>query len=261
MDNKLPEEFIGIDEFFSAIRSKCSNEEEYAVELVKARGFLLDDGELSLSDNSHVKDEEFLEHLLKEGKIGRVSGGNLVMSNPQNMEVIFCINNHIGGEAFQTDEDWGKFVHNSHAPKICISVLEPFVARYVKAISACGVSTWCSCDGNHPGKNSIHVNTICGPNSLWHKIICQKIISKKFKLNWNNIFEKIDFGEDNKWKTYFELNQAGEYLYNNREKLLEIRQKASRSIGNSRVRRLSDDELSKLFYEEASKLIDQQLVI
>lgn len=256
--NKLTKEFMGIEEFFAAIRAKCSHEEEYVLELLKSRGFLLNEEELSLSDNAHPDDKDFLDQLLREENIGKISDDRIIISHSENMESIYYLYNKIEISAAEDVEDWGKFLHNGHAPKTCLKILEPFVARYIKAVSACGVSTWCSCDGNHPQRHSIHVNTVSGPNSLWHKIICQKILVEKFMLDWNKTYEVIDFDQDHKWKTYIELNRAAEYLYNNREKLRNIRQKASKSISNSQVKKCANDELSKLFYDEAVKLIDQQ---
>jgi len=46
--------FEGIEIFFKALKDKCSSDEEYAAEILKARGFLLEDG-LILSDNSHFR--------------------------------------------------------------------------------------------------------------------------------------------------------------------------------------------------------------
>ncbi len=256
--NRLTEEFMGIAEFFAAMRAKCVHEEEYVVELLKSRGFLISDEELSLSDNAHADDKEFLDHLLRGENIGKISDDQIIISHPENIESIYYIYNQIGASAAEDVEDWGKFLHNGHAPKICLKMLEPFVARYIKAVSACGVSTWCSCDGNHPRHHGIHVNTVSGPNSLWHKIICQKVLAEKFMLNWDKSYEVITFDKGHKWKTYIELNRAAEYLYNNREILRHIRHKSSKSISNSQARKCSNDELNKLFYDEAVKLIKQQ---
>ena len=44
---------MGAEEFFNAIREKCSSEEEYAVEVIRARGFLMEDKDLILGDNSY----------------------------------------------------------------------------------------------------------------------------------------------------------------------------------------------------------------
>ena len=44
--------FDGIEIFFDALKAKSSTDAEYASAILKARGFLLEDAKLVLSDNS-----------------------------------------------------------------------------------------------------------------------------------------------------------------------------------------------------------------
>ncbi len=170
------------------------------------------------------------------------------------MEYIFFVDNRIGGEAVCNLWDWRTFVYYEYPPKASVRWLEPFVARYIKAISACGVSTWLSCDGNiSPSHNEIVIGMDGKPNKLWHKIICERCLASRFNLRWNSTFEKIRFSEKSKWRTYIELNRAAEYLYDNREKLRGIKWKATEGISTSMAVHLSDEELAKLFIDRVNE--------
>ena len=248
---------MGMEEFFSAIKKTCSGEEEYPVELLKARGFLLEDDKLALSNNSHPQDKEYLTKLLHEGNLGEIKEDAIILFPNGNMEQIFIVDNRIGFETPGGLGDWRSFVYYECAPKVPVWKLEPFVARYIKAISACGVRTFLSCDGNHPEMKKPPHEIIVEPegeaSKLWHKIICQRCLSSKFNLNWNATFEKISFSETNKWRTYIELNRAAEYLYNNRIALREIRWKAAGNISNSMAVHLPNAELARIFSDRANE--------
>ena len=249
--------FEGIEIFFDSIKEKYSDEEGYAAEILKARGFLLEDAGLVLSDNSHRDDALYLNELLTEANFGEVRGNKIFIRPDANVEKIFYKDNFIGVVADSNGESWKKFVHNSFAPKISVRCLEPFVARYVKAISACGVATWCSCHGNHPNRNKILIDFTAEPHRLWHEIICKRLLDKRFKFKWNHEYTAaIYFNKRDKWKKYIELNRAAEFLYNNRIKIREIRREASDGISNSMTRQLSSEELAKIFSERANKLFD-----
>ena len=251
----------GAEEFFGAIKERCSSDDEYAVELIKARGFLLENGEMIISDNAHPQDEAFLNEILQAEHIGKVKDGKIVISSIKNIENIFEI--YVGGgEALCNAESWQKFLHDSYAPKVSISLLEPFVARYIKAISACGVMTCNSCDGNHPGTSCFgrivaECNDDC--NGLWNKIIVTKCLNQRFNLNWDDNFETIKFNRQNQWQTYIELNRAAEYLYDNRILLRRIRREVSDGISNSMALHLPAEELAAIFSDRANKLMDDNL--
>lgn len=262
-NDRLTDLFDGIEYFFDAIKAKCSSDEEYAAELLKARGFLLEDEGLTLSDNSHPDDIKYLNSLLTKENIGEVKDGKIVIAPSGNVEKIFY-SNYIGGSesCLARGITWEKFIHDSFAPKVPLMLLEPFIGRYVKAISACGVQTHGSCDGNHLGKHGrrILLEISSTPNIIWHEIICNKLLYGRFKFRWHyECSATIRFSKIDKWIKYAELNRAGEFLYNNRIKIRQIRREASSGITNSMARHLSDDELAAIFSEKANKLFDEFL--
>ena len=104
----------GIEKFFNPIKQKCFSKEEYAAELLKARGFLLEDNELALSDNSFfaknrwtreiidspVNDANYLNELLKDQNIGKVQGNKIIIFPNTNVEKIFYSSIQLGVNLF-----------------------------------------------------------------------------------------------------------------------------------------------------------------
>ena len=253
---------MGIEEFFGAIRDRCSSDDEYAVELLKARGFLLEDNELALSDNSHPDDEDYLNMVLQKEHLGGVKNGKITLIPNGKMEKIFS-KEHVGGmEGFCDRAGWQLFVQNSYAPKVPVSILEPFIARYVKAISACGVKTSSSCDGNHPERRrtAMHVQPCDEANVLWHDIIYKRCVYPFFNLRWreqNCYFIEIRVTETDKWETYVKVNRVAEFLYANRLVLRQVRQDATEVISNSMANHMTNNALSEIFRDRANELLDK----
>lgn len=249
----------GIEIFFNAIKAKCLSYEEYAAEIIKARGFLLEDNALILSNNSHKDDADYLNKLLTKENIGKVEGNKIIIFPGGDVEKIFY-SNIIGGSesCLAYGITFKQFLYYNFAPKVPVVLLEKFIARYVKAISACGVQTRSSCDGNHNDRRGRKLSIeISGEHyALWHKIICKKCLADKFNLHRNEGYDKIELNQMTKWKTYIELNRAAEFLYNHRLEIRAIRRKASDEIINNMTKKLSDAELAEMFERNANKLFD-----
>ena len=261
----------GIEYFFNAIKQKCFSKEEYAAELLKARGFLLEDNELALSDNSFfaknrwtreiidspMNDANYLNELLTSENIGEVQGNKIIIFPGANAEKIFYSSIQYGGESFLAYSV--PFFRYNFAPKVPVGLLEKFVARYVKALSACGVQTHGSCDGNHhrPPCGGICIEISGGMYSVWYEIICQNLLVNRFNLNWNgriDKFDRIKLRKSDKWITYIELNRAAEFLYNNRIKIRQIRRKASDEFLSRNAQTFTVDK----FVEITNKLFEHE---
>lgn len=238
----------GIEIFFDALKEKCSTAEEYAAELLKARGFLLEDDALILSDNSHRDDAAYLNRLLTADNLGEVRGDKIIINSGANVEKNFYLDMTTAGLAYSYFEGWQEFVRNSFAPKVALRHLDLFIGRYVKAINACGVQTHGSCDGNHPNTRNIKIDFSGEPSKVWHEIICRRLLYKRFKL-------RFTFNKNNKWQKYVELNRAAKFLYDNRIKIRQIRREALDGISLSMARHFPDD-VAQIFSERANKLFD-----
>ncbi len=79
-------------DFFQPLR--CETEYNYLINLIKARGFLIEEGpdyKLFLSDNSHKEDAEYLNTLLQQGDLGYVEQNQVTIfpnSSPDIFEKI-----------------------------------------------------------------------------------------------------------------------------------------------------------------------------
>jgi hypothetical protein len=68
---------------------------------------------------------------------------------------------------------WKYFIKRNHGPKINTFSLETGVARLVKALSAAGIITICSCNGHRLRSPEIH---FCGKhNAIWFEVLFETI--------------------------------------------------------------------------------------
>lgn len=258
--------------FFETIRSACSSEREYVIEVLKARGFLLDetsDG-LMISDNSAKYDSRELDGLLKQYHLGHVSGDKVIIENTDCAELI---STEFGGDyrrnyeaGYSTWRDkWTYFKSREHGCKVSALTLEPFIARYIKALSACGVLTWCSCDGDHQGRrgSQMIVEMEGDGSTLWHKLICDTCIGRSFniKFKFDRDVMLIRLSDKTKFLTYYKLNRAAEFLYANRQTLREIKRAVMMDMSGSCLRHCSSEEIGREFEARASELLDRGMPI
>ena len=129
------------NDFFERIKSTCSDKTTYAIELLKVRGFLFEERKqgIYLSDNSHNQDVIFLMEILGEKCISK---NNKILIDDNfdvaNIEALFDENIQVSFPVqWGTEPQWNYFCLREHGYKAYVKDLEPFVARYVKSISAC----------------------------------------------------------------------------------------------------------------------------
>ena len=79
----------------------------------------------------------------------------------------FNCTGRIGFEVSAGRGNWVKFLTETLGEKTSAEYLEAYIAFYVKAISACGVNTYYSCDGNHENGGKICVGSEY-PSEIWH---------------------------------------------------------------------------------------------
>ena len=253
--------------FFSEIVSGASTKEEQIIRILKARGFLIDekDGKYYLSDNAAEDDTVYLSEGLEEFSLGRVIqichkniSAEIRISHEASLEDAFAFfkqESHISFPIVRYKQPWSKLISHSFGSKVNLRVLEPFVARYVKAVSACGVSTNYSCDGNFPGQDRIKVYADY-PFGIWHCLICRYIIPPRLKTEFDDMGEWV-FTKGTQYKSYLLLNQAAEYLYDHRKAIRGIKATARETIKTSKLKHLSDEELAELFTKSIEYAISE----
>ncbi len=250
-------------EFFEKICSSFDSQEEKIVALLIARGFFIDYDQNGyyLSDNAAVEDIEYLSYGMRKYSLGSVfdcdyivhSNGHKVIRNKtarisidkqasiKNAISFFEDSGQISYEVCFQDRKWSEFIFRDYGIKIPVKNLEPYVSLYVKAVSACGVLTNYSCDGNHKSDGKIIVGADY-PYNIWHEQICKKCFSYS-----GMIYKGIAFTKETQYKVYYDIFLIASWLYQNRYLLRDIKRMACKEIGITEIRHCKTDELEELF--------------
>lgn len=247
------------EDFLAEIGKNCRNRTEYLIELLKVRGFLFEKlyGELHMSDTSFKEDAPFLNELLRQYGYGHLEGKKVVINpnpDPILLEALFVNDAPIEGSYEGAGGSGSKFKHRVHGESVPVKLLDPFIARYVKAITACSVPTTASCDGNHPQMNQMFLMIKDRTSRIWHKLICMMLLAGVYDIRWNSDCTAVEFDESVKYQTYFEMNRAAEYLYDNRQEIRKILNSAMREMAGSFFLNHSAEEIEKAFISKVSML-------
>lgn len=242
-----------MDSLFDRIRREHQSEPLAIIEILIARGFLIEEenGRYYLSDNAAVDDIDYLSSGLVQYSIGRVvdeqkyitkrrrswsMGGSYEYKTfaPRSVEIIidenaseddairfFHSTGRIGEEASDRLRSWVEFCIEDMAVKPPVRILEPYVSFYVKAISACGVYTWTSCDGNHKNGGMVYVRSEY-PSNILHECIWQCVVQPRFG-GIPYIGEAISFDQKTQDLVYLKLYDIASFLYRNRWRIREIK--------------------------------------
>lgn len=257
-------------EFWDKIIGTDCNPLECLFRILSARGFLLDLDEsgITVSDNSHKDDREYLNKILMECKVGQVIENKVQLVEPKYIhKLIHHFSNESNikeGMCFQ-NRGWRYFKNIEYAKKVPVQCLETYVARYIKAISACGIDTISCCDGNHlNGSKHILVCMNDSGSRKYHSILINEFQNRFPHLKWDDNKSMIQFTKESQFDCYYELNQLAEFLYCNRLIFREIREESINRIPNSYIREKEDDEIASLFEQyvkeglKESKLMDEE---
>ena len=254
------------EEFFEKIRFESGSDEEYLLNLLKLRGFLFTENEdgIMLSDNGHALDGEYLESLLTQYNLGTVKNGMVTLSGNDCTEFIeneFQDGKRISYECcWYTRRDWDYFRRRWHGYKVEVRWLEPFIARYVKAVSSCCVLTATSCDGNHPNKIKMSLQCEGNPSTVWYRLICENCLVRKFDIKWLDNYRYMFFRRKDRYGTYYEVNRAAEYLYNNRLWIRGVKYMALDNLNKKYIRSRPAGEIEQEFIENATKLFEKRRI-
>ena len=238
------------EQFFEHICRNCITEEEKIVAILLARGFLIEKtgGRYYLSDNAHAEDARYLAKAIEDYNIGKVvtdSGEHIFERShqydslsPHAEEICFASNAQAkqavslfegleihGGEAGANTISWQQYSHKMLGEKVKLVLLEPYIAYYVKAVSACGVYTASSCDGNHEKRRRMIVEAD-EPSDIWHRSIWEFLVKPHFG-NIPFIGNGLPLTESNQFERYLQIYEIAAFLYENR---IDIRAKKQQSV-------------------------------
>ena len=258
-----------IEKFVEKVTDGKNKYTDRFYEIFSARGFLLEKDSSSeivrLSQDSHVDDCEFLEILqnINYKKIYKKPHFDSIEEDDKedvsryrhayfdNIDTqLFDINNikylhelfthEIPIDEFRLNwkRDWyGKFNQFKeivHLPKIRVYDLEPLIARFAKAISSIGISTWSSCEG-HWGTPA-YIIFDRKYHRIWFQTLLNKFIKTKLNLvcNWKWLDNRCTISSPGKdiLEMYLEIQEVARLIYHYRDSLINIKQHVSSLLTN-----------------------------
>lgn len=252
-------------DFFNSILDNKNDEADTIIKLLKARGCLIEskDNEYFLSDNSHKDDAIFLNDVVNQYDIGEYKDNKIFIYNSKEclrlLDLFLEGSTQIGYEACIINKNWQRYKTDFFAEKVPVRCLEPFIAMYVKALSACGLSTALSCDGNHTNYNKVTVKFSGYLYELWHKWIINKVINMS-DLKWSENYTKITFNKMDQYYVYCRLLCSANHLYKNRNALRCLRRESCLWMNKRTTRGLSEDEIFDVIAQKANTLLTKELM-
>lgn len=264
------------------------------IRILMARGFLIDEyeGNYYLSDNSTMDDLEYLKRGMAKYCLGNViDDGRYVTRSrrnwdkndisrnytykniqPKRIEIIISDSATIdaaidffhsvgrnGSEAGPNIRTWREYSIEVFGNKVSVEQLEAYVAFYVKAVSACGVYTCFSCDGNHEDGGRIYVDSDY-PSSIWHENIWNYIIKPRFG-DIPYIGYGIYFDEDNQAEVYEIVYEIAAFLYTNRYKIRELKKFTLENFTKKYLDTHCIEVIEKYYQAECEKvLVNEKLI-
>lgn len=248
------------DTFWKKQYDNCASDSECVTILLKKRGFLIEEigGELYLSDNSHVDDIKYLNKVLVESNCGIVKNNKVFLEKKCDYTVLEKILFN-PFEVESTEEchefyNWKYFRNRRHGYKVQVERLEPFIAMYVKAISACGVITTGSCDGGKDEQKCAFLQISVSGSKEWHRLLWEEVLYKRYPIRLSEDCTAFFFDED-MYRVYYILLEAAEFLYNNREVLRQTKRKAFDGMTQRYLKETEYECVKNQFMDKARKLL------
>lgn len=263
-----------ISMFIAEITKNSSDPVTRLFDVLEARGlfFVREGGSVYLSDNLYlmdlsfmgsngngIGDNFFIRNVLKRYKLGDIeicdsdffeNYGSVakvnVTGNPEFNDLCKIFSTYSGFEGdFRQRGFFGKrhsdetfFYAREHGLKVPALVIEPGIARFVKSISACGVSTTMSCDGHFELKKSAWLKFNNYLDTLWFRLIMDCLVIPVLS---PDIIFRYEFPQGEQYmdvkivnengdvtKYYLELQRIAIFLYNNRIMLRKIKNEVCR---------------------------------
>jgi len=170
---------------------------------------------------------------------------------------MFLEHGGVGGFGY-TLADWSNFKRRAHGQKVPVYLLDPFVSRLVKAISAAGVGTHFSCDGH--GKNRLTVGLSGKYNRAWFQLILDIVqfevkINSRFSIN-HHCYLNVYAPNDDVLAVYEDVQRVSAYLYDQRKFFGDLKQKTLNFLSESMVGGLDDKALYGFFKSEVLKQVN-----
>lgn len=270
-----------------------SSTHETIIKILQARGFLIDlvDGRYYLSDNAHPDDAEYLAKGLKDFGLGEIKNcSNREATCRKSLRTYTCFSTYSkkrilphtleivlkedasvksatdlfqgieikGGEAGPCIITWSQYKQGLYGRKVELAFLEPYIAFYVKAVSACGVWTASSCDGNHDHGKRIYIEAD-RPSDIWHECLWRYLVQPRFE-SIAYIGKGIRVNDDNRAKIYQTVNEIAQFLYNKRIEIRGLKRRSVENITKQYCKHATYREISEFYRSECCRVLQGEPV-
>lgn len=160
------------------------------------------------------------------------------------------------------DDSFGEYKRYCDVEPLC---LEPYIARYIRAINRCGMKTFYSCDGwhNSPAKSKELVILFSDRYSwIWHKLMykrsyIQKVCNWEHKHSGSDLVARIvlPIKDDGKLKVYNQIITVANTIIENSDYLISLKEHVVQNIFGVEINSLTDSEAEKKIEDVLSMLI------
>lgn len=125
-------------------------------------------------------------------------------------------------------------------PSFQYKMMDPFIARYVRALNSIGIMTYWSCDGNHQRRHNTRMELAFSNrvSLYWHEALYSAHPIFWGRLKWSNFDHShkpnmsiLRITEDNSLGTYLLINQIAHGIEQNRAELLKEKQNCLEGTG------------------------------
>ena len=250
-------------QYFNHVVSGARNPKEQAFLILSARGFLLEweDDQIIISDNSSEGDIRDLNNFLIKQKIGSIDGNKIMMLPSFSVNVgvnMFEETEKICIECITWNRQWRYFKNRIYGSKINVLELEPYIARYIKAISAIGIDTSMSCDGNHKKRYSekndpLYIAFNSKYDLIWLRIVSESVLNLAVSWTYEYASNKVymEYTDETQVKFYSDLLEAANCIYDKRIYLRELKHITTKCAHakNKKIEYLSQDDVYELLLE------------
>ena len=275
--------------YLDNIIKQTDSNDKNIVRIIRARGFFIEEknGKYFVSDNASIGDVGYLKELFERHKIGSIIDPDKYDTRrrvqrrpndlpyvydyqviiPETIEVyinekatiesaieLFLDMGQNSSQAGPCRYKWLPFTVETLTGKISASYLEAYVAFYVKAVSACGVQTCYSCDGNHKNGGRIYVHSDY-PWELWHSCIWRYIVQAKYG-DVPYIGSGIVFDDTNQKEVYRLVYDIATYLYDNRAEIRKLKNLTVENINKKYRKTHSEQEIEQFYFEECERVFN-----
>ena len=239
-------DYLDKDEYFDTFINEKGYEPAYILsQYLLLRGYNITNTDTNMMNKIEFgyvtkRDRRFIEKFITENKLGIIDEDNnrtLIIKVNKKTDVLSSAKKLFTEVNCQSHEvtymDLSeRFYQGYRSENIDVCMLEPFIAKYVMAINACGVLTEMSCDANHKRRAGEVFITFSGkPFFIWHKIIVGALFGEEENLwHYKDNAVNMPINADNVTRTYILIAMMAEKLMYYSDEIYQVCQSVQQRL-------------------------------